>query len=240
MTWIQGVVERSAPTGQMVGADAWLWWVVAALALAAVGPLWRRLRLVVTLVHELGHAGVGVALGRRFDGFVLNADASGHAVTTGPARGPALVATTWAGYPAPGLLGALMVVMAVRGWAAPLITGALLVLLVVLIRVRSLLTLAVTGSALVAVGALWWWRDDAVQAGAVGVVGATLLVGAWRHLAAAARARTAGSDAARLAHLTGVPATVWTMTFAAALAGATWVALASVWPGARVSAWLGT
>ena len=63
--------------------------VVLALALLAVAfrPTWRLLRLGVTLVHELGHAGVGVLAGRRFTGFVLRGDMSGHAVTVGPARG---------------------------------------------------------------------------------------------------------------------------------------------------------
>src|SRR5690606_19833180 len=47
--------------------------VVAAVALAVVlvPQAWRVARLGVTLVHELGHAVVGVAVGRRFTGFVL-------------------------------------------------------------------------------------------------------------------------------------------------------------------------
>ena len=61
--------------------------VVLAAALAAlVDPLWRVLRLRVTLVHELGHAFVGMLVGRRFTGFVLRGDMSGHAVTVGPPR----------------------------------------------------------------------------------------------------------------------------------------------------------
>ena len=58
--------------------------VVLALALVAVAlrPSWQVLRLGVTLVHELGHAVVGVLCGRRFTGFVLRGDMSGHAVTT--------------------------------------------------------------------------------------------------------------------------------------------------------------
>src|SRR5690606_33271005 len=84
----------------------------AALAAVVLGPLWRRARLAVTIVHELGHAGVGILVGRRFTGFVVSADMSGHAVTVGPRRGPGRVASTWAGYPAPALLGAALVQIA--------------------------------------------------------------------------------------------------------------------------------
>ena len=77
------------------------------------------MRLAVTLVHELGHALVGLAVGRRFTGFVLRGDMSGHAVTVGPARGPGRVLSTWAGYPAPAVVGAALVWAAGRGWAAP-------------------------------------------------------------------------------------------------------------------------
>ena len=62
------------------------------------------LRLGVTLVHELGHAFVGMLVGRRFTGFVLRGDMSGHAVTVGPPRGIGRLVTTWAGYPMPGVV----------------------------------------------------------------------------------------------------------------------------------------
>ena len=115
----------------------------------AVPPVWQVLRLAVTLVHELGHALVGLAVGRRFTGFVLRGDMSGHAVTVGPARGIGRVLSTWAGYPAPAVVGAAMVWAAGRGWAAPVAHLVLVVLLVALLRVRSLLTAAVM---LVAIG----------------------------------------------------------------------------------------
>ena len=84
--------------------------LTAALVAVAVDPVWRVLRLGVTLVHELGHAGVGVLAGRRFTGFVLRGDMSGHAVTVGPAvgwggssrRGPATRRPPWS---APGSCG---------------------------------------------------------------------------------------------------------------------------------------
>ena len=53
--------------------------------------------------------------------------------------------------------------------------------------------------ALGATGALWWWRDDALQAQVLVGIGIVLLVGAWRHLGAVLRSRDRGSDPAVLA-----------------------------------------
>lgn len=198
--------------------------LLAALVVVLVPALWLRLRIAVTLVHELGHAVVGVASGRRFTGFVVRGDMSGHAVTVGPARGPGRVATTWAGYPMPALVGLLMLSAATSGYAGALLFGTLLTLVVVLVFVRSAGTFATVVAAGGAVGALWWWRNDETQAWVVLATGLVLLIGAWRHLGALVGAgrRDPGSDAAVLARLTGIPAVLWLGTFAATLAAATW------------------
>lgn len=201
--------------------------VVLAVALVAVaaGPAWGVLRLGVTLVHELGHALVGVLSGRRFTGFVLRGDMSGHAVTVGPARGVGRVLTTWAGYPAPALVGALLVVLAVRGWSAPVLTVALVLLVAALLRVRSVLTAVVVLAVIVGAGALWWRAGGQLQAQAVVAVGVVLLVGAWRHLGAVlASPRQGTSDPEVLARLTRVPTVLWNGTFVLACLGASWVA----------------
>lgn len=205
--------------------------VVLALALLAVAsrPTWQVLRLVVTLVHELGHAVVGVLAGRRFTGFVLRGDMSGHAVTVGPARGLGRSLTTWAGYPAPALVGATVVWLAVHGWTAPVLTAVLAVLVAVALRVRSLLTGLVVLIALVAAGALWWSAAGELQAQAVVGVGVVLIVGAWRHLGAVLSSRDRGvSDPAVLARLTRVPRGVWNATFVVVLAGCSWAAARTV------------
>ena len=206
--------------------------LLAVLTLSAVAvlwwPVWRVLRLLVTLVHELGHALVGVAVGRRLTGFVLRSDMSGHAVTVGPARGPGVVATTWAGYPAPGLLGGLLVWLAVRGWAAPVLTVLLLGLLIALAYVRSALTGLVVGGAGAGVAALWWWQHDALQQYVLLGVGFLLLAGAWRHLAAVLGRPGPGSDPGALAGFTGLPSALWQASFVLALAPVTWWAVAGV------------
>jgi len=138
MNWLEQVWSRIVPdAGIALAGPPVLVVLVAALVAVAVEPVWRVVRLGVTLVHELGHAGVGMLCGRRFTGFVLRGDMSGHAVTVGPARGLGRVLTTWAGYPAPGVVGALAVWLAVRGWSAPVLTGILAVLVTSALRVRS-------------------------------------------------------------------------------------------------------
>lgn len=229
------VWQRVQPVGEVsLSGRPLLVVLVAALVAVGVGPVWSVLRLGVTLVHELGHAVVGMLCGRRFTGFVLRGDMSGHAVTVGPARGPGRVATTWAGYPAPAVVGAALAWLAVRGWAAPVLAAVLVVLLVALVRSRSALTVLVV----LVVGALtawlWWSGAARVQAQVLVGVGLVLVVGAWRHLAAVAGARDPGtSDPAVLAQLTRVPRVLWLLGFVLVLGASTWVLAGTVVPALR-------
>jgi hypothetical protein len=79
-----------------------------------------------------------------------------------------------------------------------------------------------------ATGALWWWRDDGLQAQVLVASGIVLLVGAWRHLGAVMSSRTRGSDPAVLASLTRVPAMVWTASFVLVCAAASVLAALQV------------
>lgn len=202
--------------------------LVVATVAATWWPAWRVLRLVVTLVHELGHAVVGVAVGRRLRGFVLRADMSGHAVTVGPARGAGVVATTWSGYPAPAVVGALLVWAGARGWAAPVLTALLAGLAVALLFVRSLLTALVVLGTFAVTFAAWWWRDDPLQQHVLVGLGLLLLVGAWRHLGAVLGRVEPSSDPGVLAQLTGLPAPVWQLGYVLVLGLATWVVVSEV------------
>lgn len=230
MDWWDEVVRRLEPaTGDVSLTSAAVWTVLAASVLVvAVEPLWRVLRIAVTLVHELGHAVVGMAAGRRFTGFVLRGDMSGHAVTVGRARGIGRVVSTWAGYPAPAVVGAAMAWVAGRGWAAAFIGGVLVILLIALIRVRSALTLLVMLVAIAATGGLWWWRDDVLQAQVLVGTGIVLVIGAWRHLAAVVGTSDRSSDPGVLASLTHVPRVVWNLSFAVVCAAAAWLVATEV------------
>ncbi|TDE98990.1 M50 family peptidase [Occultella glacieicola] len=222
--------QRVLPSAAAVALDVRSLYLVLGIALAVVviRPAWNVARLGVTLVHELGHALVGVVFGRQFTGFVLRADMSGHAVTRGPSRGFGRAASTWAGYPAPAIVGTLMVWAAARGWAAPVLTAVLLILVLSLIRVRSLLTAVVMIGVIAGTGALWWWRTDALQQQVLIGAGLVLVVGAWRHVGAVLRDRGGSSDPAVLASLTRVPKALWNLTFLLVCAAASWVCAVEV------------
>lgn len=230
MDWFEVVRERVVPVADGVQLTAYGVWIALGVALAAVliGQVWRFLRIAVTLVHELGHAIVGMLVGRRFTGFVLRGDMSGHAVTVGRPRGPGRIVSTWAGYPAPAVVGVAMVWTAVRGWSAPVIAAVIVVLLIALLRVRSALTALVMALALGGTAALWWWRDDALQEQVLIGTGIVLLVGAWRHLAVALGDRSRGSDTAVVAELTHLPRALCNLSFVVVLAACSWLAVVQI------------
>ena len=90
----------------------------AALLVAPVTG--RALAQVVTLVHELGHAAVGLLVGGRVRRVSIALDASGETLTLIGGRHPRtrLSAFTLAGYPAPPLIG-LAAAASVASVAAP-------------------------------------------------------------------------------------------------------------------------
>ncbi len=216
------LAELDVPDGWLVGA------IVAALLVVGVPAVWRVLRVAVTVVHELGHAVVGLAVGRKFTGLVLRPDMSGHVVTVGPSRGPGRVVATWAGYPAPALLGLALVWAAYSGWAPPMVFAIALACLAGLLRVRSLYTALVMILALAGCGWLWWSAEPVVQGLVLVGVGVVLLLGAWRHLAAVMGRPSRDSDPAVLGRITPLPTAVWTATFVIVLAVASWLALEMV------------
>lgn len=224
MSWPDEILRRLEPAAASPDLSLGVLGVVVLLAavVAIVDPLWRVLRIGVTLVHELGHAFVGVLVGRRFTGFVLRGDMSGHAVTVGRPRGPGRALTTWAGYPAPAIVSVALVWLARAGYAAPTLAVLLALLLIALPRVRSLLTLVVVLVVGALLAVLWWRRADAVQAQVLVGVALVLLVGAWRHVGAVLASPTPGSDPGVLRQLSGIPTLVWNATFAVTLAASTW------------------
>lgn len=232
-SWWDAVLERVRPgvplTELELPGGALLAALGAGLLLVAVPPLWRLVRVGVTVVHELGHAGVGILVGRSFTGLVLRPDMSGHAVTVGRSSGPGLALTTWAGYPAPALVGLGLVLAAVGGWAAPVLLVLAVLLLVGLVRSRSAYTVAVMLVALAAAGWAWWAAPDQIQGLVLVALGVVLVLGAWRHLGAVLGRRDRGSDLAVLARLTRIPSAVWALSFVVVLAGASVVAGERLW-----------
>jgi Peptidase M50B-like len=185
------------------------------LAVALVGSPagYRLVRHVVTLVHEAGHALVAVLVGRRLSGIRLHADTSGLTLSRGRPRGPGMVATLLAGYPAPALaaLGSAWLLSA--GYAAGVLWLLVLACTLMLLLVRNLYGLwvvLVTGG-LVTVAS--WWLPPTVLSGLAHVLVLALLLAAPRSVLELARERrrrgSTGSDVDQLAALTPLPGAVW-------------------------------
>ena len=82
---------------------------VVAGILLVFSPLWRWVRFFETIIHEFGHAAVGVLLGQKLTGFKIRYDTSGETNTLTYGYGLRGLLTHLAGYPTPILLGVLTV-----------------------------------------------------------------------------------------------------------------------------------
>lgn len=215
---------RSLVVGQAAD-DVWVLAGVVLGLLLVLTPLWRLTRTAVTVVHELGHALVGVLCGRRFTGLVINPDMSGHTVTRGRGNGPGLVATSAAGYPAPFVCGAALVVAVGAGRTGVVLLLAIVALLVGLLRSRSVYTVVVMLALLVGTVALWWWGAPDLGAAVVTSAGVLVLAGAWRQLVNVALHGDRRQDHGMLAAMTRIPAALWIMVFGVIGAAATWWAV---------------
>lgn len=196
---------------------------VAALAVVLLPGTWPYARLVVTVVHEAGHAVVAVLVGRRLQAIRLHSDTSGLTVSRGRPRGPGMILMLLAGYLAPAAVGLASVLLLVADRSMAVLWIAVLVLLMMLVHVRNLYGLGVLLALLGAVVAVAWWLDPALQALVAHQLTWLLLLAAPRPVVELVRSGRRGSgtsDADQLARLTRVPALVWTLLFlAASLAG---------------------
>ncbi|WP_341765555.1 M50 family metallopeptidase [Cellulomonas shaoxiangyii] len=234
--WEQVTTPQPAPARATVA-------VVGAVVLAAllVPGVWHLLRHGLTIVHEAGHAAVAVLVGRRLSGIRVHSDTSGLTVSRGKPRGPGMVATVAAGYPAPAVLGAAAAWLLSRGYAVGVLWLLLLVVTLVLLQIRNWYGLwAVLVSAAVLVG-VTGWAPTAVQTVVAAALTWFFLLGAPRAVlemqAQRRRVRRNGgrdqSDAGLLAGLTHLPAVAWVgvlllVCVALLVVGGAW--LLAAWP----------
>ncbi len=194
-------------------------------------PAWSVTRHLVTLVHEAGHAVVALLTGRRLGGIRLHTDTSGLTVSSGPPRGPGMMATAAAGYLAPSALGLTSVVLVEAGRTPWALWAGLVTLALMLAFIRNWFGLLVVGLAGGAVALLVWRAPTSVQDFGALTFAWFLLIAApratvdlWSHRR---RVRTRTTDADVLARLTVLPAAVWNLFFVlatgSALAGAVWL-----------------
>ena len=199
--------------------------LLAVVALLVVGFAWRVVRTLVTICHESGHAIVAVLVGRRLSGVRVHSDTSGLTVSRGRPKGPGMVATLFAGYPAPAIVGLGVALLAGTGHSSGVLWLLVLLAAVLLVWIRNLYGALVVIAAGVGVGLVTWYAPPS----ALGWIATGL---AWLFLWAAPRPvlellrrHSPGSDAAQLAGLTRVHRYVWcvlwlVLTVAALAAGA--------------------
>lgn len=138
-------------------ALAWSIALTVALYLVPFGELLAYpLVLLSTLVHEVGHGLAALAVGGRFERFVMFADASGMAFSSGVAPGwpQALVAA--GGLVGPALAAGLAFVAARRaGWSRAFLVGAAAVgVLLLVLVVRNPFGIGFVGVLVTLLGAL--------------------------------------------------------------------------------------
>ena len=210
--WDDLTSRQPLPDGAVVlGAGA------VALLLVLWPSTWPRVRLLVTVVHEAGHALVAVLVGRRLQGIRLHSDTSGVTVSRGRPGGPGMVVMLAAGYLAPALVGLGAALLLADGRALALLWTLSLLLLGVLLWVRNGFGLLVVTVVLATTVLVTWYADARTQSALV-------------ELLLAGRAGRRGSDPDQLARLTRVPALVWVLLMLAASLSGLVVGVATLAP----------
>lgn len=210
--WEQVTSVQPVPAPEIVALTG-----VLALVLIAWAPAWRITRQGVTIVHEAAHALVAVACGRSLHGVRLHRDSSGLTLTRGLARGPGMVATLAAGYPAAALLGLLGAFVLGLGYSVAWLWMLLVVLALLVLQIRNLFglwVLLVAGAGIFA--ATRWLPGEAQTAFAYALTWFLLLASPWTVIElqhTRRRGRRPDSDADQLGRMTVLPALVWVALF---------------------------
>jgi len=197
-------------------------------------------RLLVTMVHELGHGLAAMLTGGEFIRFVVSADGAGLAYTSGGWRFFVIPA----GYLGAALFGALLIMLGrSHRWSrvAMAVIGAALILLSLRYGIPTIFAGQILGGLLttiggVLLGALFVWV--AVKASAAWITYLLHIVAIKAGLMAFADIFTAiglsaglsggpRNDAQSMAELTYIPAIVWALLWAVAalalIGGAIWI-----------------
>lgn len=217
--------------------DAFVLLVIAGAALALVIVAWPVVRMAVTVCHEAGHAVVATLSGRSLEGIRLHSDTSGVTLTRGKPRGPGMVFTLLAGYPAASLMGLGAAAVAGAGHAVGLLWLLVILLALMLVKIRNLVGAAVVLGLGAILGLATWYAPVQVLVWlANGVSWLLLLAGPRPVLELALSGGSPTSDAAQLARLTHLPRFVWISLWLLVTLGGlvlgTLLMLPGLWPAA--------
>ena len=208
--------------------SAWGSAALAVVALLVFAFAWRVVRTLVTICHESGHALVAVLVGRRLSGVRVHSDTSGLTVSRGRPKGPGMVATLFAGYLAPAVVGLGVAGLAGTGHASGVLWLLVLLAAVLLVWIRNLYGALVVIAAGLGVALVTWYAPPATLGWIATGLAWLFLASAPRPVLELMRRHSPGSDAAQLAALTHLHRYVWcvlwlVLTVAALAAGALWM-----------------
>lgn len=189
--------------------DAAVMLVIATVALVGVLLAWPLVRTLATVCHEGGHALIALLTGRTLRGIRLHSDTSGLTVTRGRPTGFGMVATLFAGYPAPSALGLGAAWLVANGHSAGLLwllVSSLAVMLLVMRNFYGALAVLVIGTVLAIAS---WFASPVFTTWLAALVAWTLLLAGPRPVIELVGNPSPTSDAAQLARLTHVPRLLW-------------------------------
>ncbi|GEL95999.1 M50 family metallopeptidase [Cellulomonas composti] len=235
MDWLHDAWTTITTPNPVPTTPAMLLTAGVAVVLLVVPWLWHLSRHGLTIVHEAGHAGVALLVGRQVAGIRVHADTSGLTLSRGRPRGPGMVATAFAGYPAPAVVGVGAAWLLARGYDVALLWSLLVLVVLVLAAIRNWYGLWAVLVALAVLVAVTLWAPPVWQTAFACVVTWFFLFGAPRAVvemqAQRRDARRAGrrstSDADLLGGLTHTPGGLWVAILGLVTVGA--LALGAAW-----------
>lgn len=188
-----------------------------AFVLVANTTTYRIARHGITVVHEAGHAVVALLVGRKLTGIRVHSDTSGVTVSKGRPRGPGMVATLLAGYPAPAIFGLVAAFLLAQGYAVGLLWFLVLAAAVMTLSIRNFYG----GLTMLAIMIPLAWASWSLSAVALSwlayLIVWLLLLGAPRAVldmaAIGKRGHQGGSDPGQLAALTHTVPGLWVAFF---------------------------
>lgn len=209
--WNQLVGVQSTP-------ELWMLILSWSIAIAAVfTPAWVVSRNLITVVHEGGHAVMGLLWGRRIAGIKLHSDTSGVTVSKGKPYGLGMIFTAAAGYTAPAFLGLGVQYLVSQGriFLGIVILGILL--LGIFLSVRNFWGLFVTIPLLFGFYFLLQF-EESLQTLLLLMIATFLIVASLKPIIELQiqrmRGEAEGSDADQLQKLTLIiPASLWVLIF---------------------------
>lgn len=204
----------------------WLGLLIGALLVST--PLWLGAALLVTTIHEFGHAAITWLTPGRVTAIRVHVDSSGVTDAVGDRDGQAGKLFLLAGYPAPPLLGLAAAEAADRGWATAGLWAAVACLAAALVLMRNWFGLAFALGSAAGLWAFIWYAPAGWRPLALCSLAWLLLLGGVRATVEQYQ-RGDEQDSNSLARLSALPVGFWRALFlldaVACAAGGAWVLL---------------